>query len=96
MSSISLDEVKKVARLSRLKISDAEAEKFSGQLNAILEYASKINEIDTSEIEPTSHSIPMKNVFREDKIVESYSREQITSNSPQSENGFYKVPKIIE
>ncbi|HPG30330.1 MAG TPA: Asp-tRNA(Asn)/Glu-tRNA(Gln) amidotransferase subunit GatC [bacterium] len=96
MSNITLDEVKKVAKLGRLRIRDGEAEKFRTQLNSILEYASKLNEIDTTSVEPTSHSIPMKNVFREDEPVESFERELITSNAPQPERGFYKVPKIIE
>ena len=96
MSVITLDEVKKVAKLSRLKITEEEAQKFSEQLNSILEYASKINELDTDNIQSTSHSIPMKNVLRSDELRQSYPREKMLKNVPLQENGFYKVPKIIE
>jgi len=94
--TISLDEVKKVAKLSRLKIEENALQKFSGQLSNILEYASKINELDTDSIPPTSHSIPMKNVFREDAVINSFDRTSIMQNAPIAENGFYKAPKIIE
>ena len=96
MAEISLDEVKKIAKLSRLKITDEEAEKFSSQLTDILKYAEKINEINTDNIPPTSHSIDIKNALRADTVKPSYSRESIMRNAPEPENGFYKVPKIIE
>jgi aspartyl-tRNA(Asn)/glutamyl-tRNA(Gln) amidotransferase subunit C len=96
MSKINIDEVKKVAKLSRLKITDEEASKMAIDLDNILEYASKINELNTENIEPTSHSMPLKNVLRDDVVIESLDRNKIMSNGPDVENGFYKVPKIIE
>ncbi len=96
MSVISLDEVKKIAKLSRLKITESEAEKFSVQLSAILEYASKLNELNTDDVQPASHSIEMKNALRIDTVKQSLQREKIMQNAPHNENGFYQVPKIIE
>jgi len=96
MAVISTEEVKKIAKLSRLKITDEQAVKFSEQLNSILEYAAKINELNTDNIEPTSHSVKLSNVLREDIVTPSFDRNVIIANAPLAENGFYRVPKIIE
>jgi len=96
MAEISLDEVKKIAKLSRLKITEEEAALFSVQLSDVLKYAEKINEINTDDVPPTSHSIEMKNALRPDEIKPSFERDTIMKNAPAPEKGFYKVPKIIE
>lgn len=85
-----------VSLLSRLKLSDTEKELFAGQLNKIIEYTEKLNELDTSGVEPTAHILPMKNVFREDKLRNSLPPDKALQNAPHREDGFYKVPKIIE
>jgi aspartyl-tRNA(Asn)/glutamyl-tRNA(Gln) amidotransferase subunit C len=92
---LSKEEVKHVARLARLSVSEEEIEVFSRQLSEILTYIGKLNELETSNIEPTSHVLDIKNVFREDRITPSLSREEALAGAPEQEDGFFRVPKII-
>ncbi|MFQ5841149.1 MAG: Asp-tRNA(Asn)/Glu-tRNA(Gln) amidotransferase subunit GatC [Thermodesulfobacteriota bacterium] len=93
---ISARDVEYVAKLARLDLSDEEKDEFAVQLNDILTYMDKLNELDTKEVEPTSHVIPVMNVFRSDEVLESLPRESSLGSAPEAEKGFYKVPKIIE
>jgi len=94
--NISKDTVKYVANLARLGLNDEELEKFSVQLNDILQYIEQLKEVDISKIQPTAHVLDIKNVKREDKPAPSLSIEETLSNSPQQEGSFFKVPKVIE
>jgi aspartyl-tRNA(Asn)/glutamyl-tRNA(Gln) amidotransferase subunit C len=85
-----------VALLARLKLTDEEKALFSDQLGKVIGYIDKLNELDTSDVEPTSHVLPLKNVFRDDNVAPSLPRENILKNAPESEDGFFRVPKIIE
>jgi len=89
-------QVIKVGRLSRLELSEAEAAEFTGQLGAILEYMAKMNELDTTNVRPLAHCLPMSNCFREDRIKESLGSEKTLGNAPQREGNFFKVPKILD
>jgi len=89
-------EVRKVAKLSRLDLTEAEVEEFTGQLSAILDYMEKMNELDTANIEPLAHCLPVSNVFREDSVKESLGTEETLSNAPQRDGEFFKVPKILD
>jgi len=93
--SVTLKEVEHIAELARLKFSKEELENFTHQLNQILEYMEKLNELDTKNIEPLSHPIEGNNIFREDKLKPSINREQALKNAPDSDDGFFKVPKVI-
>jgi aspartyl-tRNA(Asn)/glutamyl-tRNA(Gln) amidotransferase subunit C len=93
---IGVKDVEYVARLARLTLSDEEKDEFAVQLSDILTYMDKLNELDTKEVKPTSHVIPVKNVFRQDDVRESLPREPSLENAPEAEKGFYKVPRIIE
>ena len=93
---ITREVVEHVAMLARLGLSEEEKAIFEEQLDRILAYAEKINELDTSDVEPTSHVLPLKNVMREDKVRPSFSRDEIMMNAPEKERGFFRVPKIIE
>lgn len=93
---ISKEEVKHIAMLSRLELDEKEIELYQDQLSRILEYVEKLNEIDTTQIEPTSHVIELSNVFREDVVKKSMPRDEALKNAPQSTDKFFKVPKIIE
>jgi len=93
---IGVKDVEYVARLARLILSDEEKDEFVIQLNDILTYMEKLNELDTKEVKPTSHVISVKNVSRGDDIRESLPAELYLGNAPETEKGFYKVPKIIE
>lgn len=96
MSKISKDEVKHVAHLARLAITEEEAEKFTKQLEDIINFAEQLNELDTENVEPTTHVIQLKNVLREDIPEEGLPRELVLKNAPDSQDGQIKVPQIIE
>jgi aspartyl-tRNA(Asn)/glutamyl-tRNA(Gln) amidotransferase subunit C len=89
-------QVRKVAKLSRLELTEAEVEEFTGQLSAILDYVEKMNELDTEGIEPLAHCLPISNVFREDCVKESLGTEKALDNAPQRDGDFFKVPKILD
>lgn len=88
--------VRKVARLSRLDLTEAEVEEFTEQLSAILEYVEKMNELDTTGVEPLAHCLPISNVFREDSVKESLGTEKTLANAPQRDGEYFKVPKIMD
>lgn len=89
-------DVEKVAKLARLQFSEEEKEKLVAQLNRILKYMEKLNELDTTDVEPTTHVVPLKNVFRQDVVKPSLPREKALANAPAKEDGFFKVPKVID
>jgi len=89
-------QVRKVARLSRLDLTEAEVEEFTGQLSAILDYVAKMNELDTDNVEPLAHCLPVSNVFRADSVKESLGTEKTLANAPQRDGEFFKVPKILD
>lgn len=93
---ITKKEVEYVAHLARLKLTPEDAESFTARLDEILTYFEKLKELDTSKVEPTSHSIPMVNAFREDVVKPSLEVEESLSNAPEKEGNFFKVPRIIE
>jgi aspartyl-tRNA(Asn)/glutamyl-tRNA(Gln) amidotransferase subunit C len=93
---ITQQEVEHVARLARLEMSEQEKELLTDQLSNILTYVEKLNELDTTGVEPTAHVLDIKNVMRDDIVVESLSRERALANAPEKAAGHYKVPKIIE
>ncbi len=88
--------IEHIAMLARLELSEKEKQIFSGQLGSVLQYIDTLNELDTSDVEPTAHILPMKNVFRDDEPRPSLPREKALFNAPDSKDGFYRVPKIIE
>ncbi|MDI6728463.1 MAG: Asp-tRNA(Asn)/Glu-tRNA(Gln) amidotransferase subunit GatC [Thermodesulfovibrionales bacterium] len=93
---ITSEDVKHIASLSRLSMSDNEIDIFSGQLSSIIEYVEQLNSLDTGNIEPTSHIIPLNNVMRDDIPAASLPVEDALKNAPDSTEKFYRVPKIIE
>ena len=94
--NISLENVRHVAKLSRLNLTSAEEELMTEQLNAILHYAEKLNELDTDDVEPTTHVLHVSNVMREDEVRPSLALEQVMRNAPEEEDGQFKVPAILE
>jgi len=93
---IDAEQVRKVAKLSRLDLSDAEIAEFTGQLGAILEYVEKMNELDTADVEPLAHCLPISNAFRADEIKPSLGTEKTLANAPERDVPFFKVPKILD
>ena len=93
---LSSKDVEYVARLARLEITDKETEKFTAQLNDILGYIDKLNELDTKGVEPMTHAIAVTNAFRDDKIVDSIGIEKSLANAPDARGEFFRVPKVID
>lgn len=89
-------QVRKVAKLSRLDLSEDEVQEFTGQLGAIIEYVEKMNELDTDNVEPLAHCLPVSNVFREDSVRESIGTDKALANAPDRDDSFFKVPKILD
>ncbi len=89
-------DIEKVARLARLELSEEERVTFASQLEQILTYMEQLNRLDTTGVEPTSHAIPIHNVFREDEVKPSFPQEEVLGIAPEEEDGHFKVPRIIE
>jgi len=94
--AINRDTVKYTANLARIELSDKELDHFTDQLGRILAYADKLNMLNVSKLEPTSHVLEMKNVYRGDIIKKSLPASEVIKNAPGKENNLFKVPKIIE
>src|SRR5690554_3336716 len=92
MSRISKEEVMHVAHLARLALTEEEIQKFTQQLDAMITYAEQLNELDTENVEPTSHVLNMKNVMREDISDKGLPVEEVLKNAPEHEDGQIKVP----
>lgn len=93
---ITLPEVEHVARLARLDLAGEEKERMRAQLDAILSYIHKLNELETADVEPTSHVLPIANVMRADEVGDSLSRDEALANAPDREGEFFRVPRIQE
>ncbi|MBI5056219.1 MAG: Asp-tRNA(Asn)/Glu-tRNA(Gln) amidotransferase subunit GatC [Nitrospirae bacterium] len=88
--------IEHIAMLARLKLTTHEEELFSRQVGSIIDYINKLNELDTTSVEPTAHVLSVKNVLREDSLTASLPRESALQNAPDKDESFYRVPKIIE
>ncbi len=93
---ITKEEIEHIALLARLNLSAEEKDLFGSQLSGILDYMEKLNELDTKNIEPTSHVLSLHNVMRDDTPLPSIPREKALMNAPSCTEKFYRVPKIIE
>ncbi len=93
--SVTEQEVKRIAKLAKLKLNENEVEKFTKDLNSILEYMKLLNELDTSEVEPLHHPVESETIFREDELKSKFSRELALKNAPKTDGEFFLVPKVI-
>jgi aspartyl-tRNA(Asn)/glutamyl-tRNA(Gln) amidotransferase subunit C len=96
MAKITKEDVEYVAGLSQLTLDEDTKQRLVGELNNILSYMDKLNELDTSDIEPMMHAIPMTNVFREDVTRESLPREAALMNAPKTDGEYFLVPRILD
>jgi len=93
--AVTKQEVEKIAQLAHLEFNESEIENLTKDMNQILHHMDKLNELDTSNVEPLSHPIEVKNVFREDELKASIKREEALKNAPDKDEEFFKVPKVI-
>ena len=90
------EEVRAIAHLARLQLTAEEVERFAGQLSDVLDYAARLNEVDTSEISPTASVLPMNAPLRSDEVRPCPPRDQLLANAPDSEGGLFRVPRVLE
>ena len=93
---LSAQEIEHVAHLARLEITPKEKKKFPAQLNDILGYIDKLNDLDTQGVEPMSHAIAVTNAFREDKVLDSIGTAKTLTDAPDARGEFFRVPKVID
>ena len=96
MATITTEEVKHVAALARLEFNEEEIQQFAHQLARIIDYIGKLNELDTTDVPPTSHVLPIRNVVKSDVAKPSYPRDDVLEAAPSAEEGYFEVPKVIE
>jgi aspartyl-tRNA(Asn)/glutamyl-tRNA(Gln) amidotransferase subunit C len=89
-------QVRHVAKLSRLKLTDEQAALYTRQLGSILDYIKKLNELDTAGVEPTAHAAPLRSVLREDVARPGMGVDKVLQNAPDSDGEFFKVPRVLE
>lgn len=93
--SLSTEEVQHVARLARLALTDEEVESLRSQLSDILAYAEKVGEVAASDVPPTGHAYPLRNVFRADEPRPSLTADEALSTAPEPADGRFRVPRIV-
>ena len=96
VAKVSNEDLEMVAVLSRLEVPEQDKEKHLRQLDSFLQYVDNLSKVDTDQVEPLAHVLPIHNVFREDEVRPSLDRELVLSNAPLKEDGYFKVPKILE
>ena len=95
MAAISREEVAHLARLSRLAVTEEELDRFAGQLDVILQSVARIGDVAADDIPPTSHSVPLTNIYRDDVPVPSLTQEEALSGAPDAFEGRFRVPQIL-
>jgi len=94
--SVTLDTVKRVAKLARIAVDDEDAERMTGELNAILGFVEQLNEVDVSGVEPMTSVIPMELKKRQDVVTDGSKAGDIVANAPATDENFFLVPKVVE
>jgi aspartyl-tRNA(Asn)/glutamyl-tRNA(Gln) amidotransferase subunit C len=93
---VTRETIEHVANLARLNLTENEKQRLSSEMEDIISYVDKLNQLDTAAVKPMEHVIPISNVLREDVVRESFEREKILTNAPVQEDGCFKVPKVVE
>lgn len=94
--SLTLEEVEHIAELARLRLTEAEKERYREQLSSILDYFKQLQELDTAEIPPTSSVLPPRSVLRDDEARPGLSLEELLKNAPEAEDGQFRIPPVLE
>ncbi len=93
---ISAEDVKYVANLARLNITEEQQDKLVKEMESIISFADMLSEVNTDNVEPTFHALALQNVLREDVVTNNYDREELLQNAPSKHNGCFEVPKVVE
>ena len=93
--AVTREEVRYIASLARLYFAEGEEQEMADQMSAILEYTTKLNELDTSDVEPMTHVLDLTNVMRDDVVEERITTEEALRNAPDADSDFFRVPKVI-
>ena len=96
MAAITRDDVAHLARLARIALTDEELDHFAGQFEVILAAVARVGEVAAVDIPPTSHALPLTNVFRDDVVATSLSRDEVLAQAPAAEDHRFRVPRILE
>jgi aspartyl-tRNA(Asn)/glutamyl-tRNA(Gln) amidotransferase subunit C len=94
--SVDAATVRRIAHLARIAVAEDEVEHLQGELNAILDFVAQLDEVDVTGVEPMTSVTPMKLPMREDKVTDGGDAGRILANAPQTEDGFFVVPKVVE
>jgi aspartyl-tRNA(Asn)/glutamyl-tRNA(Gln) amidotransferase subunit C len=94
--ALAREEVLKVGRLGRIRLSDAEVDRFALQLSSILEYVDKLRELDTRNVEPLVHALPLHNVLRKDEPRPGLTSQQALAGAPETAGDFFRVPRVLD
>lgn len=94
--AVTIKDVEYVAQLARLEIREEDKERFTNELNNILKYVEKLSEVDTDNVDISIGAYPVFNALRDDEVMPSLDREEVLKNAPGKEEGYFKVPKMIE
>ncbi len=94
--SLSINDVRHIASLARLHFTDDEEHRLAEQMNGILDYMAKLNELDTADVPPMSHVLDLFNVVRDDVVMERITTEEALANAPDADGAYFRVPRIID
>lgn len=94
--SVTVEEVRHIADLARLRFSDDEEEQLAEEMNQVLDHMDKLSELDTEDVEPMSHVLEISNVFRDDEAEQRITREEALENAPHADHQYFRVPKVID
>lgn len=94
--SVSIEEVRYIATLARLRFSEEDEERMAAQLSRVLQYVEKLDELDTSHVEPMSHVLDLHSISREDAVDRRITREDALKNAPDADGSYFRVPKVID
>ncbi len=90
------EQVRHVAKLARLKLSDADVHRYAEQLTGVLGYVAQLKEVNVAGVEPMAHPLPLKNVLRGDVVKPGLTTEQVLANAPSRDGAFFTVPKVLD
>ena len=93
--AISREDVEHIAKLARLQLTEEEVKRFQIELGKIIEYFDQLKKLDTENVPPMTHAVPLENVLREDQVKESLLQEEALQNAPEKKESYFQVPKVV-